>query len=189
MTNGASTTGDVFVDKARVILGDLQHFGSLRVGTSTRVQINDAVQKTILHLSTLTTLQWDRRSEVRALIEKVEYQLEAGRKPTSGSAPHIAFPWLRASTTLGVRLASLYRGGPTQPPGTRPESTEAYNVRIGDYYQARPGVFAPVTNMTTPRTGYKILRLSNGRTAVVTGTVEVWRPVEYALQHDSAPVW
>ncbi|MFE6223052.1 hypothetical protein [Streptomyces sp. NPDC057854] len=179
----ASVTGDastrtVFVDEARVILSDLQHVGSMRVGTTTRAQIDDAVRMMIRNLSRLVTFDWDHRPEVRALVEKTRVQLEVRRRPTTESATHYAFNWLRDSAVIGARLANLHQGGPAEPPGTRAEKIEAHGVQIGDYYQVRPGLFYRVVDMTTPKVGVKTLRFSNGRTAVVSGLVDVWRPIE-----------
>ncbi|GGR52192.1 hypothetical protein [Streptomyces roseolus] len=166
------------MDEARVILSDLQHVGNMRVGTSTRAQIDDAVRLMIRNLSRLLTFDWDSRPEVRALIEAANRQLEVPRRPNTESTTHYAFNWLRDSATVGARLANLHKGGPTEPPGTRAESSEAHDVRIGDFYEARPGLFYRVVDMTTPKVGVKTLRFANGRTAVVSGLVDVWRPVE-----------
>ncbi|MER7596304.1 hypothetical protein [Streptomyces hydrogenans] len=166
------------MDEARIILTDLQHVGSMRVGTSTRAEIDDQVRMMIRNLSRLVTFVWDNRPEVRALVEKVYLLLELSRRPNAGSATHYAFNWLRDSAVIGARLANLHRGGPTEPPGTREESTEAHGVRIGDFYQVRPGLYYRVVDMTTPKVGIKTLRFGNGRTAVVSGLVDVWRPIE-----------
>ncbi|MFI8252609.1 hypothetical protein [Streptomyces filamentosus] len=131
-------------------------------------------------------LQWDSRGKVQGLIDSIQYHLEAPRSPTSDSPPHYALNWLRNSTAVGMRLASLHKGGPVTPPGTRFEPMEAHSIQLGDYCRARPGLFLQVTNMTTPRMGFKILRLSDGRTALVNGMVEVWRPIERVLQLDTS---
>ncbi|GHA93268.1 hypothetical protein GCM10010305_41270 [Streptomyces termitum] len=175
----------VFVNEGLFISTDLQRVSAMKIGTSTRAEIDAAVRSTIRHLSHLLTLQWDGKDETSALLDRAAQQLELSRRPHAGSQTFYAFNWLKVSATLGCRLAGLRKTGPAVPPGTCPLTVEPQWIKVGDYIETQAGLFRAVSNMATPRLGTKLLHFHAGRPITVSHPTTVHRPVERMIISDS----